>query len=291
MKGELTMKKKLVSVLLTAIMATSSLSMASAASMDTAVETYSEENVRTETEAQTEAEPPETETEPETQTQTETETVHESEPETIPETEPETQTETSLPETETEGQSESETEESLKQISVKTDKADVFFLSDLKKLKEGTLEDPDLKKDPVPETEADTQEKKDARAAAIKAAEEVLPEDYAKLLTDDSYKLLMKQEHEFQISEAVNFYVVPEENYEVDSVKATSSVYGELQVTDFENGAYEISMPADNAVMEVKTKEAQDPETESESETQSEKKFEAEAKEELFLEKSSRAFS
>lgn len=281
------MKKKLVSVLLTAVMATSSLSMASAASMDTAVETYSEENVRTETEAQTEAEPPETETEPETQTQTETETetVHESEPETIPETEPETQTETSLPETETEGQSESETEESLKQISVKTDKADVFFLSDLKKLKEGTLEDPDLKKNPVPETEADTQEKKDARAAAIKAAEEVLPEDYAKLLTDDSYKLLMKQEHEFQVSEAVDFYVVPEENYEVDNVKATSSVYGELQVTDFENGAYEISMPADNAVMEVKTKEAQDPETESESETESEKQSETEAKEELFLEK------
>lgn len=279
------MKKKLVSVLLTAVMATSSLSMASAASMDAAVETYSEENVRTETEAQTEAEPPETETEPETQTQTETETVHESEPETIPETEPETQTETSLPETETEGQSESKAEESLKQISVKTDKADVFFLSDLKKLKEGTLEDPDLKKDPVPETEADTQEKKDARAAAIKAAEEVLPEDYAKLLTDDSYKLLMKQEHEFQVSEAVDFYVVPEENYEVDNVKATSSVYGELQVTDFENGAYEISMPADNAVMEVKTKEAQDPETESESETESEKQSEIEAKEELFLEK------
>ena len=221
------MKKKLVSVLLTAVMATSSLSMASAASMDTAIETYSEENVKTETEAQTEAEPPETETEPETQTQTETETetVHESEPETIPETEPDTQTETSLPETETEGQSESETEESLKQISVKTDKADVFFLSDLKKLKEGTLEDPDLKKDPVPETEADTQEKKDARAAAIKAAEEVLPEDYTKLLTDDSYKLLMKQEHEFQVSEAVDFYVVPEENYEIDNVKATSSVY------------------------------------------------------------------
>ena len=41
------MKKKLVSVLLTAVMATSSLSMASAASMDTAAETYSEETVRT----------------------------------------------------------------------------------------------------------------------------------------------------------------------------------------------------------------------------------------------------
>lgn len=277
------MKKKLVSVLLTAVMATSSLSMASAASMDTAVETYSEENVRTETEAQTEAEPPETETE--TETQTETETVHESEPETIPETEPETQTETSLPETETEGQSESETEESLKQISVKTDKADVFFLSDLKKLKEGTLEDPNLKKDPVPETEADTQEKKDARAAAIKAAEEVLPEDYAKLLTDDSYKLLMKQEHEFQVSEAVDFYVVPENGYEVDTVKVSSSLYGELQVTDFENGTYEASMPADDAVLEIKTKEAQGPETESESETESEKQSETEAKEELFLEK------
>ena len=275
------MKKKLVSVLLTAVMATSSLSMASAASMDTAAETYSEETVRTETEAQTETEPQETEPE----TQTETEAVHESEPETVPETEPETQTETSLPETETEGQSEPETEESLKQISVKTDKADVFFLSDLKKLKEGTLEDPDLKKDPVPETEADTQEKKDARAAAIKAAEEVLPEDYAKLLTDDSYKLLMKQEHEFQVSEAVDFYVVPENGYEVDTVKVSSSLYGELQVTDFENGTYEASMPADDAVLEIKTKEAQGPETESESETESEKQSETEAKEEHFLEK------
>lgn len=275
------MKKKLVSVLLTAVMATSSLSMASAASMDTAAETYSEETVRTETEAQTETEPQETEPE----TQTETEAVHESEPETVPETEPETQMETSLPETETEGQSEPETEESLKQISVKTDKADVFFLSDLKKLKEGTLEDPDLKKDPVPETEADTQEKKDARAAAIKAAEEVLPEDYAKLLTDDSYKLLMKQEHEFQVSEAVDFYVVPENGYEVDTVKVSSSLYGELQVTDFENGTYEASMPADDAVLEIKTKEAQGPETESESETESEKQSETEAKEEHFLEK------
>lgn len=275
------MKKKLVSVLLTAVMATSSLSMTSAASMDTAAETYSEETVRTETEAQTETEPPETEPE----TQTETEAVHESEPETVPETESETQTETYLPETETEGQSEPETEESLKQISVKTDKADVFFLSDLKKLKEGTLEDPDLKKDPVPETEADTQEKKDARAAAIKAAEEALPEDYAKLLTDDSYKLLMKQEHEFQVSEAVDFYVVPENGYEVDTVKVSSSLYGELQVTDFENGTYEASMPADDAVLEIKTKEAQGPETESESETESEKQSETEAKEELFLEK------
>lgn len=44
-------------------------------------------------------------------------------------------------------------------------------------------------------------------------------------------------------------------------------------------------MPADNAFMEVKTKEAQDPETESESETESEKQSETEAKEEHFLEK------
>ena len=188
--------------------------------------------------------------------------------------------------TETEAVEETEeTEETGHMVTVKTEKADVFFVSDLQKLKEGVLEDPDLKKDPVPETESDTQEKKDKRAAAIKAAGEILPDEYVKILNDESYQLLMKQEHTFSPSAYVDFYVVPEEGYEVDTVKAASSVYGELQVTDYENGAYEAVMPDDAVLLDVKAKEKQ-AESEMEPETETEKTRETEnGVQEHFLEK------
>ena len=93
----------------------------------------------------------------------------------------------------------------------------------------------------------------------------------------------MKQEHKFDISTPVDFYVVPEEGYQVDSVKVDSALYGELQVTDFENGAYEVTIPSDDVTLNVLTKEVQD-ETETETEKPKETETEA-AKEEHFLEK------
>lgn len=160
--------------------------------------------------------------------------------------------------------SESETELSTSQIIVETENADVFFVSDLNKLKNGTLTDPDLEKDPIPETEADTTEKAEDRAAAIKAAAEILPDDYASLLTDEAYKLLMKQEHIFDSSETVGFYVVPRSGYEIDSVKAYDA-YGELDIYDYQNAAYEVTMDQQDILLDVRTVEAEQ-ETESESE-------------------------
>ena len=273
------MKQKLVSVLLAVAMTASSLSVASAASLETTAETYAEETIQTET-AETETETSETQA---TETETETEETQAPETETQTETSPETPKPETEPESVQETEAQTETEAAQKQVILKTEKADIFFASDLKKLKDGTLEDPDLKKDPVPQTEADTQEKQEKRAAAIKEAAKVLPDEYVPLLTDDAYKLLMKQEHKFDISTPVDFYVVPEEGYQVDSVKVDSTLYGELQVTDFENGAYEVTIPSDDVTLNVLTKEVQD---ETETETEKPKETETEtAKEEHFLEK------
>ena len=273
------MKQKLVSVLLAVAMTASSLSVASAASLETTAETYAEETIQTET-AETETETSETQA---TETETEAEETQAPETETQTETSPETPKPETEPESVQETEAQTETEAAQKQVILKTEKADIFFASDLKKLKDGTLEDPDLKKDPVPQTEADTQEKQEKRAAAIKEAVKVLPDEYVPLLTDDAYKLLMKQEHKFDISAPVDFYVVPEEGYQVDSVKVDSTLYGELQVTDFENGAYEVTIPSDDVTLNVLTKEVQD---ETETETEKPKETETEtAKEEHFLEK------
>ena len=315
------MKRKLVSVLLTTAMVTSSLGVVSAESMGPAAETSCNEVVQTEAEVP-ETQPEQTESEPESEAVTEIQTESQTESQTVvqqtesqtsaqtdkeaePQTGNQTDMQTEAPksdqtdepaevqtdvqtdaQTETEAVEETEeTEETGHMVTVKTEKADVFFVSDLQKLKEGVLEDPDLKKDPVPETESDTQEKKDKRAAAIKAAGEILPDEYVKILNDESYQLLMKQEHTFSPSAYVDFYVVPEEGYEVDTVKAASSVYGELQVTDYENGAYEAVMPDDAVLLDVKAKEKQ-AESEMEPETETEKTRETEnGVQEHFLEK------
>ena len=239
------MKKKLVSVLLAAVMTVSSVSVASATSMDPVAESFDNEELSTETENETE--PPETETQ-------ESESSVVSVPDTGDDvlSDGSTSSKDNLISDPDVTQTESETqpaEDSQKNVTVKAEKADVFFASDLKKLKDGTLEDPDIKEDSLSdntiETEAETesQEEKDKRTAAIKAAEKVLPEEYSSLLSDDSYKLLMKQKHSFQVSDYVDFYVVPEDGYDVDNVKVSSSLYGELQVTDYENGVYEVNCP------------------------------------------------
>ena len=266
------MKKKLVSVLLAAVMTVSSVSVASATSMDPVAESFDNEELSTETENETE--PPETETQK-----------SESSVERVPDTGDDvlsdgaTSSKDNLISDPDATQTESETqpaEDSQKNVTVKAEKADVFFASDLKKLKDGTLEDPDIKEDSLSdntnETEAETesQEEKDKRTAAIKAAEKVLPEEYSSLLSDDSYKLLMKQKHSFQVSDYVDFYVVPEDGYDVDNVKVSSSLYGELQVTDYENGVYEVSMPDDDITIETKAVEHSEIEIESEEETESE---------------------
>lgn len=266
------MKRKLVSVLLAAVMTVSSLSITSAASVDADDFISSEETVVEHEQ--------ETDEEQEDQLQTETETPPQANSGidigSI------TAGEDIVTDTPTDNVVETPTEVPHS-VKTKAEKADIFFASDLKKLKDGTLEDPDLKKDPVPQTEADTQEKREKRAAAIKEAAKVLPDEYVPLLTDDAYKLLMKQEHKFDISTPVDFYVVPEEGYQVDSVKVDSTLYGELQVTDFENGAYEVTIPSDDVTLNVLTKEVQD-ETETETEKPKETETEA-AKEEHFLEK------
>lgn len=262
------MKKKLVSVLMVSIMVASSISMSSAASLDPATEAFLEDANLDDGFTGEETVVPEMETDTQ-EAGNVNDLVTENEPEFLPDTASQ----------ETETQSD-EFGSTSKAFTLKTENADIFFVSDLKKLKEGTLENPDLKAESTLETEADTSEKQEQRKAAITAANEILPDEYASLLTDDSYNLLMKQKHMYKVSSAVDFYVVPMNGYEVDTVKVSSALYGDLPVTDFENNVYEVSVPDDDVTVEVKTKEPLPPETESEPESETEAQTETESESE-----------
>ena len=291
--------KKLGAGALAAMMTVTSFSVnASDINMEAATEAVTEtltepvtvqEEVPVETEAPTEIP---LETEPQT-TIMETESIAETEPSGGSETWEGTKTsgETNAEdwfsnETEQETVQESETEQSLHRITVKSQNVDLYFLPDLVKLKDGTLEDPDLAKDPVPETEADTSEKAAQRKEAVEAAMEILPDEYASLLTDESYQLLMKQEHDFTAASDIGFYAVPKKGYERDIVTAESNGL-ELYVTDYENSAYGLTMPDADISLEIKVKETAgvlEEESEPESESESESELETESNTIGFLE-------
>lgn len=165
--------------------------------------------------------------------------------------------------------------ESAYQIEVQGD-ADVYFLSDLKKLKEGTLADPVKEQDmlseipdpgsneselpgniPEPEFEQQTDEFPEsdpAKTAAIEAAKKILPEDVSVLLTEESYDLLKKQVHEYDEGDVVDFYAVPMDGFLVDEIIATSQLAA-VPVTDLENGGYEMKMPASDVLLDITTKQ------------------------------------
>ena len=165
--------------------------------------------------------------------------------------------------------------ESAYQIEVQGD-ADVYFLSDLKKLKEGTLADPVKEQDmlsevpdpgsneselpgniPEPRFEQQTDEFSEldpAKTAAIEAAKKILPEDVSVLLTEESYDLLKKQVHEYDEGDVVDFYAVPMDGFLVDEIIATSQL-ATVPVTDLENGGYEMKMPASDVLLDITTKQ------------------------------------
>src|SRR5699024_4749461 len=116
------------------------------------------------------------------------------------------------------------------------------------------------------ETNKVSEAEKEAALKEIDLMKEVLPDDVAKLLDYDSYKLLEKQEHEFEKGEAVGFYVIPYEGYEIDRV-AAADLDGEIEVFDYDNNAYEIVMPDSNAVIKVFTEVPEESEEESEEES------------------------
>ena len=128
-KGELTMKRKLVSVLLAAVMTVSSLSITSAASVDADDFISSEETVVEHEQ--------ETDEEQEDQLQTETETPPQANSGidigSI------TAGEDIVTDTPTDNVVETPTEVPHS-VKTKAEKADIFFNDDLKKLKNGTLE-------------------------------------------------------------------------------------------------------------------------------------------------------
>ena len=129
------MKKKLVSVLLAAVMTVSSVSVASATSMDPVAESFDNEELTTETENETE--PPETETQ-------ESESSVVSVPDTGDDvlSDGSTSAKDNLISDPDATQTESETqpaEDSQKNVTVKAEKADVFFASDLKKTERWNL--------------------------------------------------------------------------------------------------------------------------------------------------------
>ena len=260
------MKRKLVSVLLAAVMTVSSLSITSAASVDADDFISSEETVVEHEQ--------ETDEEQEDQLQTETETPSQTSSGTdIGDV---TAGEDIITDTPTNNVVETPTEVPHS-VKTKAEKADIFFNDDLKKLKNGTLEKPSLLSDETEtETETESAEEKEQKAASIDAAKKILPEEYASLLTEDSYDLLMEQEHEYKTSETVDFYIVPASGYEVDTVKA-SYTCGEIPVTDFETGVYEITMPEDDLLIEVKTKEKADVEIETEEAEEADVEVETES--------------
>lgn len=196
-------------------------------------------------------------------------------------------------------ETEPETEERLYEVTVQDEEKDnavVVFAADLLKLKDGTLEDPD-RDETAPagslpeEPETETKISETERVAALKEIglmKEVLPDDVAKLLDYDSYKLLEEQEHKFKEGEAVGFYVIPYEGYEIGRV-AAADVDGEIEVFDYDNNAYEMIMPDSNAAVKVFTEvpemEESEEETETEVETESEAETELETEEETETEK------
>lgn len=229
------------------------------------------------------------------------------ETETAPSLDSDPSADTDMPEEETSSgaaeseETETETEEQLYEVAVQDDEKDnavVVFAADLLKLKNGTLENPNIDEAEAvekslpeePETKAEVSEaKKEAALKEISLMKQALPDDVAKLLDYDSYKLLEKQEHEFKEGEAVGFYVIPYEGYEIDRV-AAADIDGEIEVIGYDNNAYEIVMPDSNAAIKVfteipETEESEEEteteaETESETETEPETEKEAEAEEE-----------
>ena len=179
---------------------------------------------------------------------------------------------------ETEAAGETETETYA--VDVQADHADVFFASDLEKLRNGTLTDPEEA------TEGDFSSKvsqdtsaESSFAASVEAAKAVLPDDVSGLLTEDSYRMLMEQDHSFSADDMVGFYVVPADGYETASVTA-SSIYGDLQVTDYGNGAYEVSMPASDLMLDVQTKEKEETPVDEETEMEAPEDVEVETESE-----------
>ena len=227
--------KKIGAGALAAVMTVSSISV-NAAEINVADTTEVTNEVVNETTDETDTESAETSSAETSDENESTEITGESSNEESYETSVETSTESTENSTET-------YESAENQIKIKSDKADILFVSDLESLKNNTLEDPD------PEVE-DTNDYE----AELNAAKDVLPEEYTSLLSNDTYSLLMKQEHKYNASDIVDFYVVPDDGYEVESIKATDA-YGELQIIDYENGLYEITMPSDEVTINVNVKE------------------------------------
>lgn len=286
------MKKKIISVILSVVLAASPVSVAASDTLEIENLTDGEDDSGGETEI-----PDNTSGEVEisqepVEDSTETSSVDDSssEPDFISDgSEIPSESETQPSETE------NTTPSDIYKVDVSAEHAEVFFSSDLKKLKDGTLKEPEtglpaenalsdgsdaVEVTPEPETETEAQEdiQKD-----ISRAKEFLPDDISELLTEDTYKLLKKQEHAFMVQDAVSFYAIPDEGYEIFSVKATDT-YNELTVTDYDNNVYEVTMPASDMKLQVEaaeesveiTEETEETESETETETESETEEEEE---------------
>ena len=148
--------------------------------------------------------------------------------------------------------------------------ADVYFLSDLEKLRNESLSIPVFEADSLEAVPADNSEILETGNTpaedqeiqdAIEAAKGILPEEDAILLNKDTYELLKMQNHIYYEQKNVGFYVVPQDGMEVDKVIAYSSI-GEFAATDYGNGRYDFLMPASDVSLDIQVKTVlEEPET------------------------------
>lgn len=278
------MKKKMVSFILAAVLATAPVSSASAAQFcDGTALDMNEQTMEPETENPEISQPETPQPEPEIpeleipEAETPQPETPEPEPE-IPETPepeiPETpQTELpELPQTDpVPGLPDTQEPEADAGYEIRlSGNADVYFLSDLEKLRNESLSIPVFEADSLEAVPADNSEILETGNTpaedqeiqdAIEAAKEILPEEDAILLNKDTYELLKMQNHIYHEQENVGFYVVPQDGMEVDKVIAYSSI-GEFAATDYGNGRYEFLMPASDVSLDIQVKTVlEEPET------------------------------
>lgn len=248
------MKKKMVSFILAAVLATAPVYSASAAQFSdgTALD-MNEQTMEPETENPEIPQPETPQPEPEIPETPQTE---------LPEL-PQTDPVPGLPDTQ-EPEADAGYEIRL------SGNADVYFLSDLEKLRNESLSIPVFEADSLEAVPADNSEILETGNTpaedqeiqdAIEAAKGILPEEDAILLNKDTYELLKMQNHIYYEQENVGFYVVPQDGMEVDKVIAYSSI-GEFAATDYGNGRYDFLMPASDVSLDIQVKTVlEEPET------------------------------
>lgn len=129
---------------------------------------------------------------------------------------------------------------------------EIIFLSDLEKLQDGTLSEPDKSENAYRSESQENTSGEDIVNSVIPLdrVRAVLPEGEAELLTEDTYPLLKSQVHEYQEGTEVVFWVVSAEGYMVDKIEATGKD-GIIDTVSYDDGMYEMIMPDCDVILKA----------------------------------------